>query len=476
MKNLGSKLLFLFLIGTDILYASVVARVDSKTVVKGDTVTLNLTLTGEDITRPDLYYICGKSEIISTSSQTSIRMINGEYRKNYVLSYQFVPQKSCTIEPIGVEIDGKLDASNPIEITVNAYKKSANDDFELTFTSSAKDVYVGEPFYLNLLFKQKNGAEAVDSKFIQPDFKGFWMKGESKPQQSKKDGFTYTKISYLIAPQREGTLTINPAQMKIATRVKGRNSWGSWVLDVKWKSYFSNKLDIDVKALPQGVSLVGDFKIESIVDKVNIEQNEAVNVTIKVVGKGNIEDIESFKPIISGVSAFDEKIEIKGTTLTQKIAFVADKDFIIPSFSLRYFDLKTKEVKTIFTEEVGVKVNALKRESLTIKRDELKSDEKEVVTVVENKTETFVLFIIFVFGLVIGVVLGILQPWKLLKREKQLSLKDPKVLLIKLMPYKNDKKVSDLIEQLEKNIYSGADIEIDKKLVKELIKEYQFKL
>jgi len=478
MKNLGSKIVFLLLIGIETIYAGVVATVDSTEIVRGDTVTLNLTLVGSDVGRPDIVKICD-TPILSTSSQTSIRMINGDYKKNYILSYQFSPQKSCKIDSIDVKIDGKIEHSNPIDIIVKKYQKNVNDDFELTLKTDKKEIYVGEPFHLSLIFKQRNGAEAVDSKFIQPDFKGFWMKGESKPKQYKKGQFTYTIISYYLAPQRAGKLEIEPAQMKIATRVKDRNSWGSWVLDVKWKSYFSNDLKIDVLALPQGVSLVGDFTIDATVDKREIEKNEAVNVEIQVNGKGNLEDIETFKPKIVGVSVFDEKISINGDKLTQKIALVADKDFTIPSFELKYFDLKTHSVKTISTKKVDIKVNGQISEKLVVKRDINRTQTvvQPAIKVVQSPTSldisTIFASVIFVFGLIIGIVIGLFKPWSLIKIEKQNSLKDLKFLIIKLMPFQDDIDVSNLLEQLEKNIYSKEKIEIDKKLLKEVLKRYK---
>jgi len=481
MKNLGKIVIFLFLIGVNSLYASVEATVDSTSVVRGDNVTLNLIIEGEDIQKPKLYKICD-NPILSTSSQTSIRMINGDYKKRYTLSYQFSPKKSCTIDTIELNIDGKIEKTEPIQLRVTEYKKRVNDDFELTLKSDKKALYVGEPFTLTLIFKQRNGAEAVDSKFIQPDLKGFWMKGESKPRRYKKDGFTFTVIKYSLASQRAGKLTVEPAQMKIATRVKDRNSWGSWVLDVKWKSYFSNSLALDIKSLPQGVSLVGDFTIKSMVDKREIGKNEAVNVTVEVEGNGNLEDIKTFKPNIDGVSAFDEKISINGKQLTQKIALVADKDFIIKPFKLKYFDLTTHTVKTISTQEVRIKVDGVTEEKLVVKRDINKTQEKiaqniKVVTTTQQiSLPLFLSFIIFIFGLIVGVILGLYKPWTLIKREKKFSLKDPKVLVIKLMPFQDDVEVAKLIEELEKNIYSNGKIEIDKKLVKKLIKKYQFKL
>ena len=133
------------------------------------------------------------------------------------------------------------------------------------------------------------------------------------------------------------------------------------------------ELNIDVKALPGGVDLVGNFSIIATADKTEINSNEALNVSIEVLSNGNLEDIKSFKPHIQGVNIFDEKAVVNGTKLTQKIAFVAENDFIIAPFTLRYFDPVTKEIKTTSTNEISVKVkNAKPKEELTIKRDESK--------------------------------------------------------------------------------------------------------
>ena len=58
------------------------------------------------------------------------------------------------------------------------------------------------------------------------------------------------------------------------------------------------------------------------------------------------------------------------------------------------------------------------------------------------------------------------------KREKTFSIKDPKILLVKLMPFSDDADVQSLVDVLEKNLYSNAKLELDKKLLKECLKKY----
>ncbi|MDQ7062463.1 MAG: BatD family protein [Sulfurimonas sp.] len=90
------------------IYALAVASVDASTVELGDMVTLSIQLDGEDIQRPNIFSICGEN-VVSTSSNTSIAYINGDYKKHYILSYKFIPTVSCTIEPIEISIAGQVE-------------------------------------------------------------------------------------------------------------------------------------------------------------------------------------------------------------------------------------------------------------------------------------------------------------------------------------------------------------------------------
>ncbi len=472
MKNLGKIIFIIFLFPLSI-FANVSASVSSSVVSVGDMVTLNLTISGENIQRPNIHSLCG-TDVISTSSQTSIQIINGDYQKSYVLSYKFIPQKSCEIKPLQVEVNGVIETTKPIKIEVKPMVAAKDANFVLELHSDKKEVFVGEPFKIELIFKQKRDAEAIDSKFIPPELTGLWIKRESDPERFNNGAYTVTKITYDVAAQRAGKLEISPAQMRIASRDSMKDSWGAWIPQIKWKTYFSNALEVDIKPLPSGVGLVGHFNISAHADKTEVNVNDAVNVTVEVVGDGNLEDIPSFKPYINGVSVFDEKIQISGDTLTQKIAFVADEDFTIPPFTLKFFDPKSSKIKTIQTEPIAIKVKGAKAKSkLTIKRQEGATQSGHTSGSTTDGFGGIWLLLAFIAGIVLGAVLMFVKPWERFKKEKTHSIKDPKVLLVKLLPYKNDPQVQKIVEILEKNLYSGAHIELDKKEIKELLKKYE---
>ncbi len=155
------KLLFLLLLSSLALYGGVVAKVDAKKVELGDVVTLSLIISGEDITRPNVQRVCD-SDVISTSTQTNMQILNGSVSKSFTLNYTFMPQKSCKIEPVEIEIDGKVERSNPLEIEVALQSMTKDADFTLTLSSDKKELFVGESFELTLTLKQKR--DLIDSE------------------------------------------------------------------------------------------------------------------------------------------------------------------------------------------------------------------------------------------------------------------------------------------------------------------------
>jgi hypothetical protein len=473
MKNLGRMFLLIFLVSNTI-YASVIASVEPKSLYAGEEAEYKLTINGKNVKKPLIDTICG-NDIISTGSQTSIQMINGNYTKSYTLSYRFVPQKSCVIDAIDVDVDGEIQHSNSVKVNVKPISQDKNADFVLSLKPSKNELYVGEPFELTLILKQKKSAEVVDSKFIAPDFKGFWIKGESPPKRKEDGEYLITKAIYTLSAQRDGNLSIKPAQLKIASRVNTRDMWGSFMPQVKWRSYFSNEVNIKAKPLPHGAKIVGDFSINVSVDKKIISPNEALNLTVEVVGNGNLEDIKSFKPYINGVNVFDEKIVINGNKLTQKLAFVSDNDFTIPPFSLEFFNLKTNRVEKITTKEIKIKVTGEKKSSeLNIKRDDTKNTQQDMhkEVIIKNEINKTYIIIAFVVGLVLGLFIMITKPFVMLKKEKSFNIKDEKLLLIKLLPYKDDIEVKKIVDILEHNLYASDKKKLDKKLLKELLKKY----
>ncbi len=473
MKNLG-RIFILFVLLLSSLYGGVSATLSPKVAYIGDVVTYSLKVEGSDIEEPSIYQLCGQN-VISTGSRTNIEMIGTDYKKTRTLVYQFIAKNSCTVEPVSVTIDGKRQKTQSVKLTVKKQSSKAGRDFILEYSVPKTELYVGESFDLMLKLKQKQSAPVVDSKFLPSEFKGFWKKSESKPEREEDSEYIITTVHYTLTPQREGNITILPAELRIASRVNS-NRWAqSFMPQLQWKSYFSNEIAIDVKPLPNNAELIGDFTIKVEAEKTEVHANEAVNVIVKVKGQGNLEDINSFKPHIDGVNIFDEKIQLENSSLTQKLVFVGDHDFTIEPFVLTFFDTKTKQLKRIATQpiEITVKGSAttVREVPLTIKKDETETRTSSQ-TKVDN--EPMMLGIVFVLGVIVGILIMFLKGKSFGNSEnKKFSYKDEKQLLIKLLPYKEkDDEVKEFVELLERNLYSNEKESLDKKRLKEIVKRY----
>jgi hypothetical protein len=481
MKNLG-KIFFTCIILALSLSADVKVSVDATDVTIGERVTLSVAVSGDDVTPPQLNTVCGEN-IVSTSTRTSVQTINGTYSKKQIFEYIFIPTQSCTIEPISLKVDGHDEVSEPINITVSAMQITKDSIFILELQSDKKSVRVGEPFKLKVVFKQKRGNAAVDSKFAMPEMKNFWIKEESAGGKFEEGDYVVQHLSYIVAAQKSGYHSISPARIEIATRSHKKDSWGQWFAALQWRSYFSNALELEVLPLPEDVTLVGDFAIEAHADTTEVNASQAVNITVKISGSGNFEDIKGFKPKLQGVGIFDEEPVTKASIengqykglWSQKLVFVPNEDITVAPFELRYFDLKTEQVKIIKSEAIKIHVkNAPKvsKEPLKIQRAQ-STEVVETVTAEPSQSEGS-----FFTGLIMGLLSGlflVLLPWKRwLKRDEseKKSYKNERDVLTLLLNHLEDEEARDMASRLEAKLYEGKTVVIDKKRLKELFKRY----
>ena len=470
MQNLGKIAFFLFFL-PNALFGAVEAKVDTQTPEEGDVVTLVLSISGEKVQKPVIHSLCG-TEVLSSASHSSITINNGVYKNAYTLTYQFAPTKSCEIEPIEVEVDGQKEQTQPIKIEVKPIVYTKNSDFLLELVSEKKEVYVGESFDVTLFFKQKLDTSPLDSTFEPPVFKGFWVKNESQPQRTQENGYAITKVLYTLAAQRPGENRVEGAKMKIATRVHKRDMFGGWIQNIKWKTYVSNNLILHAKELPSNLTLIGDFTLEVDCDKTSLNANEALSITVRIEGEGNFEDIKPFKPFIEGVSVFEEKPLIAKGKWSQKITFVADGDFVIPPFALEYFESASKTAKKLQTQPISITVKNTQtpKELRVVKQTQSSFEETEEGT--KGAFSWIALLGVFIAGGCIGYLFAKRDRLHFFKNESKGSIKEPKTLLMKLLPYKEDSEVGEMIAKLEKNIYEKQNLEIEKKLLKEILKRY----
>lgn len=481
MKNPG-KIITSILYGSS-LFAGVTADVDQSAITPGNVVTFSVHITDPKFQKPTISSICG-TPVIATASQTNVSGVNGKFSKTQTFSYSFAPEHSCVINPIEIKTQSGSVKTAPIKIDVRALSKDAKEKFFLEYTTDAKEVYVGEPFTVSLVSKIRRDMKILDSKFEASDMNGFWIKKQQQEPDSAEGDYVKTKITYVLGAQKAGELSLKPAAMSLAQQATGGDDlFGSMQGNVKWNRYLSNSLHVKVKPLPSGVDLVGnDISIKVAIDKTKVNKNEAANLTLTLQGRANFEDVGALKLSIANVSIFEDDAKINNfikdgiynSTYAKKIAFVSGKSFTIPSIEIKYFDTKTKEVKLLKTEALHVSVNSANSKETALKIE--KADSSEEVSLVGSKP-FFALSVALalLLGFILGVVMMIVKPFS----KKNVTVvpttrSQSKALIAKLIAFKDDVEVKEMIEILERKSYLGENIEIDKRKLQELQKRYKF--
>ena len=466
---LGKIYLLIVLVTT--LSASVSASLDQIAIYKGDTATLTIKATGGDIKFPNITSIVGYN-VLSKSSGSSVYIINSQVTKSKTISYTFAPTKTITIPPFKITVDGKIEQTQPLELKViKPTISKQGDDFVFKLHLSKHKVYTGEAIKASLVFSYKVGSNPLGVNLDKFTPEHFWIKKLQSPQPQEKNGYIVQSIDYLLFPQTSGKQTI-PNQTIIVTTREPRTNF------LQHKRIISNEENIDVLPLPQGISVQGDYKIKATIDKKNIKANEPVNLTIKIDGFGNIDDIEPFKLDLDDEVVYASKPTITSTILhnkyggefIQKISIIGENDFTIPAISFRYFDIKEKKVKEIKTKPFHIKVTAKVKQTPTIQTNNIiKTVPKEKIII--KKEDSIV-------GFVLGIIVYYLfTRTKISKRDERpietkiKKAKNDKELYNILLPYCQDKDLKDILTKLEINIYNNGDFKIDKKNIIEIINE-----
>jgi len=487
--NLGKTLLWLLLLPL-MAWADVSAKLSKSIIYNGDQVRLILEADGADIEFPELTDIAGYP-ILGTSNRSSVTYNNGNMTKSLTRSYIFQPTKDVIIPAYKVMIDGVEEMTAPLTLRVTKASGaiSIKDSVRLEMTVDKKEAYVGEPITLELTFKSLPNASYHKVELSEPELKKFWTKKVQGLKQGRDGEYTTQTYTYVLFPQEEGTFTLQPPFVRLGTRVRGGvfsdPFFGNIGGRMSWKKLFANELTLNIKPLPNNLEVYGDFRITAGVDKQEVKANKPINLTIDIMGQGNIEDIQKFELDIPNAVVYSDELKVSNSgitkgVVTQKLAIVADRDFTIPSMSFSFFDAKTKKSKTIKTEPIKIKVIGSTIEAITSNSIEQKvvakavqpavSEEKMVI--VEPEPIDKVLW--YIFGLLSGMLLTT-SAWfirkKLKGREKKeipfikkiKKAKTDKELFELLLPYRDDDVViKEALVKLEKNIYTLGVEKIDR--------------
>ncbi len=412
----------LFLITLSAVYADDVSFTTSapKAVAVNQQFRLKYTVNRRNVKEPRVPSIENFSILAgpNRSEQSSTQIINGNVTSTQSVTFTYVlvaeKEGEFTIPGATITVDGKEITSNKVNVKVLPEDKTAAvaqqqngssqrnrrqqsngsveisaDDLFMTATLNKTKVVEQEAVLLTFKIYSAVNLTSLNGKI--PDLKGFQIQEVELPQEKEwqlehYNGRNYRSIlwqQYVLFPQQTGEIEIPSAVFEgvVAQQVRSYDPFdffgGSNFVEVK-KDLRTPKLKLNVQKLPDGKPVgfsgaVGSFKISSSINTNELKANEAVTLRLTISGTGNMkliktpevqfpEDFEVYDPKV------DNKFSLRtnGFSGNKVIEYLAipryGGEYTIPSIKFSYFDIASKQYKTLETESYNLKVEKGKSE------------------------------------------------------------------------------------------------------------------
>ena len=332
----------------------------------------------------------GPSQSINNSWINGVRSFSKSY------SYFLAPKKrgEFTIGQATIEIEGKTYKTLPVKITVTAAIDKPKDPNDPNYIASEKihlvaEISNGNP-YLNeaitvvyKLYVAQNTGVRNWREIDNPRYNDFWSQNIDVKGIDIKQG-TYNGEDYryvilrktVLYPQKTGKLTIEPLSLDITVEVPSnkRDVFGRSFMSTVNRTVASKNKVINVKPLPESgkpesfSGAVGSFDFKMATNKQSLNATEALELKVSVSGKGNLKLFRLPKPTLpSALEVYEPEHSEKVNTRTSGMqGTISDSYTVVPNFqgsypipkvSFSYFDLKTKEYKTLTSERLVIEVS-----------------------------------------------------------------------------------------------------------------------
>ena len=343
----------------------------------------------------------------STSSSSSIQIVNGQMTQTYEFTYTYILEATqegkFTIDPASATVSKREQKSDRITIEVvkgttgqspttrsqqspgtrsQTAEEQSGDDVFVTVDFDKKLAYRGQPILATVaIYTRQNIAGFDEPKF--PSFNGFWSQDVETPNNIQFERVNVNGViyhmgvlkKYLLFPQRTGDITIEP--FEIIAVIQQRGGAPRSVFDDFFGSYqtvrrrlTSKPTTIKVRDLPPNApasftGAVGKFNMEAEFDKTELKTNEAVNLKIRVAGSGNLRLIETPKVFFpSSFEVFDPKTTDRITTTSQGATGSRGFEYVAIPRGPGKFDLGN--IEFTYFDPVQEKYITLKSKSLSL--------------------------------------------------------------------------------------------------------------
>lgn len=477
MEKIGNKMvgriIICLIFCTNVVFGAAFSSVDKNEFELGEEVSITIEATGDEIVFPQISNIAIFG-VQKSSKSTQAIVSNGKNLKNIKMSYTINPTISFVVPEFIVKIDGVNFKTVPIAVAKKSLQVSSkNDDLDLRLEIAKEKLYVGEPVLASLIFGHKKDLNIVKSELKPLKIENFKIYEQNGTKVTEIENRKIERYDFLLVPEKSGNYEIENQLINVVHK-DSRNYF-----TIRKKIYSQNKF-LEVLPLPNGVKLLGDFSLKVDVERFEVESNKPVNLTIQIDGFGNINEIEPFYFELKNVMSHISKPQITSSIkdgkfygkFVQKISLVAENDFEIAPFELKFFNPNTNNVETIASKPLKIRIIAPDKELENIQI----AQTPQIITLEETSVAKKFLFV--AFGMIFGIVLNyvLLKFKKIRQKIPQFPIvlqikkaKSDKQLYDLLLPYASNEDVTKFIQTLEQNIYFGAKHKIDKNQLCEIL-------
>lgn len=335
------------------------------------------------------------------STMTNVQIVNGKKTQSRSESFTYLLRSTSTgkftISQASVRIGKETYRSEPVTVEVvegsveqeDGTSVRAGDDLILSLSADKSVAVIGEPITVTLKIYVQSSAISGFEDIRFPVFDGFWSQETEAPQniqfvRENYNGKVYNAAllrRYMLLPQKEGTLTIEPATMTCMVQVRTQSSGPRSIFDDMFSSYqtirkrlVSQELKIDVRSLPSGAPAsfeggVGSFRMTAGFDSDSVRAHEATSLRISVSGSGNINLIDAPEvKLPSDFEVYDVKKTDKVTTgksgasgtVTFEYPFIprVPGNYTVQPIEFTYYDLSSGKYVTLSSGPLSLKVAA----------------------------------------------------------------------------------------------------------------------
>jgi len=390
-------------------------------VAVGEELTLDIIVNNANntISKPIFSSIQGFSSYSQGHSQ-EISIVNGRSSSRSIFSYVLIansPGKK-TIGPFQLKVGDKFYKVAPVDVEVmpdaggaqsstQSYTYSqgpalpppsralpgeelgSQDIFVKTWLDK-DEVYVNESAQLTYTLYTRLSATYKGFE-KEPAPTGFWMEDFPPEKTIKRTEKILNGSRYVVAdvrkialfPTQAGIYTIDPGVLSASVEIRDRDDFDSFfsynvfgrrntmfppafTSQIVSKTLVADKVTLTVRALPEAgkpqnfSGAVGDYRIESSVDKTEAEEGSPVTYRVRILGEGNLNTVETpplpkmedFKIYDSSSSSHisKERLRVEGEKVTDTVIVPKKAGvYSIPAVGFSYFDPKAqiyREIKT----------------------------------------------------------------------------------------------------------------------------------